>query len=164
MKKKNNKGFMLVETLIVTVFVAGVLIYMFIQYSNLSKNYQITYKYNTVEKLYALEDVRDYILSDDSVVSYIDISLSDSPRLDISNCAMFKDINYCEKMFELENIDKIIITSNIIDKSAFSDYTQDIIDFVNEIKPEGHESYRIIARFKDSTFATLRFGNKISNP
>ena len=164
MKKKNNKGFMLVETLIVTVFVAGVLIYMFIQYSNLSENYQNTYKYNTVEKLYALEDVRDYILSDDEVVSYIDMSLRDSLRLDISNCAMFKDVNYCKKMFELENIDKIIITNNLIDKNAFSDYTQDIIDFVNKIKPEGKEGYRIIARFKDSTFATLRFGNRVYRP
>ena len=38
MKKKNTKGFMLIETLIVTVFVAGVLIFMFIQLTILMNN------------------------------------------------------------------------------------------------------------------------------
>ena len=49
MNKINNKGFVLAETLIVTSFVAGVLLYLFIQFSNLNKNYNNSFKYNTIE-------------------------------------------------------------------------------------------------------------------
>ena len=60
MKKNSNKGFVLAETLIVTTFVAGILFFMFVQFTSLSKNYNDSYKYNTVEDLYALRNIRDY--------------------------------------------------------------------------------------------------------
>ena len=71
MKKNKNEGFMLAETLIVTTFVAGVLIFLFIQFSNLENSYEESYMYNTVEDIYALEDIKDYIEQDETAMSNI---------------------------------------------------------------------------------------------
>ena len=114
MKKRDNKGFMLAETLIVTVFVAGVLIFLYIQFSNLSNSYDQSFQYNTVEGLYALEDVKKYIETDSSIKKYINSNIDSLGYIDITNCDKFTDENYCLKLFELENIDKIIITHNSI--------------------------------------------------
>ena len=116
MKKDSNKGFVLVETLIVTTFVAGVLIYLFIQFSNLSQNYEDSYKYNTVENLYSLRNIRDFILKDkigfinnlEQVTSY--------GIVDITDCKNFTETEYCLKLLELENIKQIFITNNNLNK------------------------------------------------
>ena len=72
MKKLNSSGFMLAETLIVTTFVAGILIFLFIQFTNLGKAYDDSYIYNTTEGLYALEDIKKYINTDLDLLLYIE--------------------------------------------------------------------------------------------
>lgn len=159
MKKTDNRGFMLAETLIVTTFVAGILIYIFIQYSNLSRNYNDSYKYNQVEKLYALQDVADYIVSDNQALQYIQNNIDTLKIINISNCSNFTNVDYCKKLFELENINKIVVTTNQVNKDSFSNFDQSFIDFASKINKEGNQQYRVIAKFNDSTFATIRFSN-----
>jgi len=159
MKNVNNKGFMLVETLIVTVFVAGVLIFLFIQFSNLSNAYDETYKYNPTEGLYALEDIKYYIESDTSFVEYLKISIEEKKYIDITNCDLFTEKDYCLKLLELENINKILITPNLISKENLSNYDEAFYTFIKKINEEGEQPYRLVASFNNSTYATLRFGD-----
>jgi len=160
MKKKNNKGYMLVETLLVTVFVAGVLIFLFMQFSKLSNAYDETYSYNTTEGLYALEDVRKFITTDTNFLTYINDNIpSKHEYIDITNCNQFQDKQYCLKLFELENIDKIFITTNNVPKEKIDNYSSSFSKFINKINVEGEEVYRIVASFNNSTYATLRFGD-----
>ena len=70
MQKKNSNGFMLAETLIVTIFVAGVLIFLFIQFSSLSKSYEESYIYNTVEGLYSLNGFNN-LLKEKNISIYL---------------------------------------------------------------------------------------------
>ena len=81
--KKNNKGFMLIETLIVTTFVAGVLLFLFFQLTSLNNSYTEYYNYNTTEGLYALEDVKDYINSDTMFQDYVSNNIRTMKYIDI---------------------------------------------------------------------------------
>ena len=158
MKKNNNKGFMLAETLVVTTFVAGVLIYMFIQFSNLSQNYDDSYQYNTVEDLYSLRNIRDFIVEDEEALTLIEDSILNDGMIEITDCNNFTEINYCLELFELENIKTIIITNNNLDKELFSNFNIGFKKMVNKIKSGGSQKYRILAEFNNSTYATIRFG------
>lgn len=156
MKKLNSQGFMLAETLIVTAFVAGVLLFLFIQFSNLNEKYSESYKYNTVEDLYALRNVRDFVKKNVWVSSQIQsISNTDFFNLfESSNCEA-----ECKSLLNLEQIDTIYVTKNYfeIDNNSMISVDEDIKQFAKLIKPKGNEGYRIIARFKNSTYATIRF-------
>lgn len=158
MKKNLNKGFMLAETLIVTTFVAGVLIFIFIQFTNLSKNYNDSYQYNTVEGLYALRNIREYILTDSAILTQIENSVTEDKYLEITNCTNFTDKDYCLKLIELENINKIFISTNYINKDLFYNFDESFKKFINKINSEDSEKYRLIAEFNNSTYATIRFG------
>lgn len=159
MKKLNNKGFMLAETLIVSTFVAGVLIFLFIQFTNLGKAYDDSYIYNTSEGLYALEDVKEYINTDLDLLLYIEENIGTMKYIDLTNCSLFKNREYCVNLFELENIDKIFITTNNFDKLSITGYNEDFNLFINKIVKEDSEKYRLVASFKNGMFATLRLGD-----
>lgn len=159
MKKKNNKGFMLAETLIVTVFVASVLIFLFIQFSNLSKSYDESYIYNTSEGLYALDDVKTYIESDTTFIEYLNTNIESRKYIDITDCNLFTNKDYCLKLLKLENIDKLFVTTNSVPKEDIKNVDDAFLTFINKINVEGDETYRIVASFNNSTYATLRVGD-----
>ncbi len=155
--KKNCGGFMLAETLIVTTFVAGVLIFLFVQFSTLNNSYDESYVYNTVEGLYATDDIIDYIKTDSKVLEYIKTNVDSNTYVDITDCSLFTNMEYCKELFSLENIDKVFISTNEIsyDINAYDDKFK---KFISKINKEGNESYRVVAAFKNSTYATVRFG------
>ena len=170
MKKNNNRGFMLVETLVVTTFVAGVLIFLFVQFSKLSKAYEESYIYNTVEGLYALKDVKDFIMLDSTTITetdsegetfiqYIEDNIDTENYIDITDCSLFANKDFCFRLLVNENIDKIFITKNEIPKDNITGYNEGFKTFINKINEEGNEPYRIVASFNNSTYATLRFGD-----
>lgn len=159
MKKLSNKGFMLAETLIVTTFVAGILIFLFVQFTNLGKSYDDSYIYNTPEGLYALEDIKEYINSDLDIQLYIEENIDTMKYIDLTDCTLFTNKNYCSNLIRLENIDKIFITTNEFDKESITGYNEDFNIFINKIVGEGSEKYRLVASFKNSMFATLKLGD-----
>ena len=158
MKKFNNKGFMLAETLIVSVFVSGVLIFLYVQFSKLNNLYDESYIYNTVEGLYALEDIREYIKTDEQVLQYIDTNIDTLKYIDITDCSVFTNKDYCSNLFKLEGIKYIFITTNSTPDNYIKRYDEQFLDFINKINYQGNENYRIVASFDNSTFATIRFG------
>ena len=149
---------MLAETIVVTSFVVGVLIFLFIQFTNLTKNYNDHYEYNTVEGLYALKNVRNYIKSDDVAFNAIKDKVTESNFLDIKNCDIFSEKEYCLKLFELNEIDKIYVTNNDFKSDIFDDFDESFKKFIEKINAEGDENYRLLVEFNDKTFATIRVG------
>ena len=59
--KKNTKGFMLVEFLVVSIFVLGTLIFLTVQFNNINKSYNRSFKYDTVSNLYSAKNIRKMI-------------------------------------------------------------------------------------------------------
>ncbi len=158
MKKNNNKGFVLIETIIVSTFVAGILIFIFIEFTSLSSSYSDSFKYNTVEDLYATENIKDYILSDSNLLSTLNNSINPDKVHDVTNCSMFTNQNYCKRLLELNNVEQLIICSNYFDEKNISVDDEDMKTFIKMVKGTGKEKYRLLAKFKDGTFATIRFG------
>ena len=158
MKKIYNEGFVLLETLIVTVFISSVLLFLFIQFNTLNKNYEESYDYNSVEKIYALNNISNYILNDWNFYQKIESNTDD--YINITDCSMFSNVDFCKKIYSYEDIDTIFVTKNTFDKNAFLDYDDDIRKFIQKISPIGNEKYRLIAKFNSGEFATVRFGDK----
>lgn len=156
--KKNEVGFVLAETLVVTTFIAGILIYLFIQFTNLNQKYNESFIYNTVEGLYALEDVKDFIESDSNALKYLETSISNLYFIDITDCEIFTNKSYCTDLFKVLNINKVIVTKNKIDINTITGYSKEFNDFINKIKYQGNQNYRIISSFNNNTYATVRFG------
>ena len=156
MKKVNNTGFMLIETLIVTMIVASVLIYLYIQFTNLNRNYNQSFEYNTVEGLYALEDVKDFMSEDSAIMDYI-LNNMNIGYIDITDCTGFSDTS-CPTLLGDEKITTIIVTYNDTSMTTLpSTYNTKFRDFFNKINYMGDEEYRLVAEFQNGTFATLRF-------
>ena len=156
MKKEKKQGFVLLETLVVTIFVSSVLLFLFVQFNSLSKKYEESYDYNNVEKIYSLRNISNLILSDQSL--YEKIGSDKNDYINLSDCSLFTDVNYCKKVFNYEIIDKIYVTKNTFEKEIFMDTDDDFYNFISKISPKGVEKYRLIAKFTDGEFATIRFG------
>ena len=60
--KKNSKGFMLIDTLIVSITVSAILIYLYFQFASVNDSYIKNFRYNTVPGLYAGADIKENIL------------------------------------------------------------------------------------------------------
>lgn len=154
MKKSNNKGFMLIETLIVSLFVATTLIYLYVQFVNLNSAYTTSFTYNTVDGLYALDDIRDYLLDYQSIVQ------TEMKKKDYVDdiCTILPNQNYCEGLLEAENVKTLIIAKNDLTTTVFpTSYNQTLKDFIDKITVTGNEEYRLVAEFNNLTYATLRF-------
>ena len=54
---------MLTETLIVATLLITVLLFMYVQFKNVMRSYERSFKYNTINNIYALNNAKKYIES-----------------------------------------------------------------------------------------------------
>jgi len=75
MKKNNIKGFVLAEVIIVSVVVITALTVMYMQFISVNNSYYRSFKYNTVDDLYATNNIRSFIEDDnlDNLVGLLGI-------------------------------------------------------------------------------------------
>ncbi|MBQ9181517.1 MAG: hypothetical protein IJ134_02665 [Bacilli bacterium] len=158
--KKNTKGFMLVEFLVVSIFVLGTLIFLTVQFNNINKSYNRSFKYDTVSNLYSAKNIRKMIIND-SYNSFIE-ELKNNPYVDFSNCNVnyFNSRDYCRALLENENVKTALFVSH--DLTAFKNsnyYKQEISEglrnYINTLKSSSN-SYLIILEFNDKTFSSLK--------
>ena len=158
MNKKNNKGFLLAESLIVTTFVLTVLIYLFTQFKNLMTEYKKNYSYNAVQDIYNLGSLGSYITKNS-------INLGEFKIIYINNKSTLigEYQNFFENMANNMNIDYIIYEDSDIErvKENINKYDQetigqDMIDFIEKVKTTKIEKKgRLIAKFINGHFATI---------
>lgn len=157
--QKNNRGFMLIETLLVTITISSILIYLYTQFSNINNSYNKTYKYNVVEDLYAVDDMRLYVSS--NYKQAILNQIASSGYSDISACSIdqLSNISFCNLLKENMSIKTIIITNANLSNFAIivqnSEYSETIKDFTKKVSYKDESGYRIIVEFNDSSIATL---------
>lgn len=142
MKLLNKKGFILVETLVVTLFVLTLFILV---YQNLVPSlgeYEMMSSYDDVDSVYATNLFKQSLLRYGNM-DYISNYLISNTYLDISNCndqKIYKNSNYCEKLKTALNIsddDYIFIT----------DYN--IKNFRNEVKTNEFFDSGKLSNFKN---------------
>ena len=123
MKKKDNRGFMLTETLIVATLLITVLLFMYVQFKNVMRSYERSFKYNTINNIYALNNVKKYIESENYVLMANSLFNKDFLELNKCQSVYFKDQNYCNELMQNLNIKKLYLTQQnlqyIKDKKIF---------------------------------------------
>ncbi len=157
MKKNYKKGFVLLETVIVAVFIVSIFTFVYIsvvpligRYNELSNNYEL-------EITYKLYHIRDAIYKDDnfnSIVSsqYKIVKNTDFENTDYYNSllnTLFEDEDY--QVIYIRNLETNLDSafSNLELKSSFKEYIKNIK------KTKANEDYQ--------NFIFLRDGNKFAH-
>lgn len=156
--KKNNKGFTLIETLIVSAFLIGTLTYLFIQINNTKTNFDISFKYDEVNSTYNAKIIANY-LNENGYKNLIKYTFN-TGYIDITNSSLVSgDSNYYRKLIEKTKVKNILFTTEdmvmIKDKIKSSNYSEEFKRYIT--KKDSNSSltrnYIILVEFQDNTFA-----------
>ena len=88
MKKVNSKGFILAETLVVTVFVMIMFIFMYRNAVPLTAEYKRRENYDDVETVYAANEIKKLVMMDPAFSSWAN-EVKTNYYKDISNCSNY---------------------------------------------------------------------------
>jgi len=141
MKKIDTRGFVMVETIIVAVFVIGICTFLFANFLPLIGDYERVSNYDTVTSKYKVHEIRKMILRDlnknadlevlftnipsgEGYNKYSNYSVELSDRSIIKNtlCDVLNSTNYCNKLLgeNYLNVKEIYITSFKLSKMKSS--------------------------------------------
>ena len=168
MKKNNSLGFMLIETLLVSTFVLGVLTYLYMQFSALKRSYNDNFKYDTIPALYGIKNLHQYILNNGG---YINIMTDDVKKLEPYktdgyiefSCAHLDSATTCDSFIDGLEIQKIYLVNDNIFKEKIStelsilNSDDELYHFVKKINfdTEDENNYHLIVKYNDNTFSTI---------
>ena len=158
---KRNRGFALVETLIVSTVVATILIYIFIQFNNLTAKYENSFRYNDVDDLYRLDNMTSFInsLPIDNKNLIIEEINSNSKVLIVLEDGIYTNINYFDNydsFLEDLNVRNMVITKADIDDLDTTNLSQNMKNMIKKIDSNG-SNYRLIVEFNNDSLATIKF-------
>ena len=167
---KNNKGFMLLETLIVSTIILSTLIFLFIQFTNIKSSYEISFKYNTIPGIYIAKELSDFLIENninDSLSNQLDNEdngfINIKTHTHINNGennfyqTMIFNMNIKSIIYTSDNLDKIksYLSSTSVDSSIF---TESFKEFIFSLKTKNSTNNRLIIMFNDKTFASIIIG------
>lgn len=162
MAKLDNKGFFLAETIVVVGIVATVLALFYSQISVLYSNYTRNAKYNTVESIHAVHNVKTYVSQNYNATLLTDLAASSMPLLDITNYA-FDTSGYYSNLIGSLNVRKIYFSlyniNDLITNYATYDIDASFIDYLKtlKVKTEKANTYRLIIILNDGTYSNIYF-------
>lgn len=176
MKKLNDKGFVLVETLIVSVFVMALFTVLYTDLFPLLGEYQKRENYNDIDSKYIAHWVRKMVMA--SKAPALENLPPDTMTIDISDCPstyIYSGVNvlgsskFCQTLKEQAHITKMYVTS--YDARKFKQYIKDtwgnntpkeyreLLEYVNYLPvfdDTGKETYyRVIIEIDHETYRTF---------
>ena len=143
MKMLNKKGFVLVETLIVTAFVVTLFILVYQNVIPFFGEYEKMNSYDDIDSVYASNLMKQVIIKY-SNLNYIDSKLNDNTYVDVTDCTnndIYRDENYCikiKKALSITDDDYIFITK--YDISSFREEVKEN-EFFDSGKLSNFKSY-----------------------
>ena len=176
--KKNNKGFVLVETLVVTVFVAAVFSVIYINFYPLVGEYERRDFYDDLDSKYGAYWIKVFLQDDNYSFSSISTFLN-SRGYDFFEgedgstfCGNFPvnsdDRNFCTTMWQRLHVNKVIVTNYQLDQNSsgiknfkpiassisefgesFHAYIEFLPDYI--VPSVNRAKYRVLVEFKRST-------------
>lgn len=162
MKKNNNQGFTLIETLAVSTFVIGTLIYLFIQFSNVKRSYDISFRYNTISGLYSAKLLSNYLKETGYDNLKTLLSESSTGFVDITDCNLTNgDKNYCKEIVKKADMKVVIFVNENLDTARDTltssiTYDEELNLFVKRLITKDFVGMnRIIIEYADNTFASI---------
>lgn len=162
--KINNKGFMLAETLIVSIFVLVIFSMIYINILPLVAEYEKYKNYNTVEATYKTHWARKIALDglNDDIFNIVSTNKS---YYDITDCSLYTKTNkddmkaWCNDYKYANNIKKIYLTSyslenfkDMVNSSSFSRSFKEYIDYLplyskNTTKTTDNNYFHVIIEY-----------------
>lgn len=172
MQRMNKKGFILTETLVVTVVLLVSFVFVFTQFITIFASYKQFENYNDIDGLYSATNMEKFVTEDNLSYLIDELNLNKGngmPYYDFTNCPLelLSFSTYCISLINQLEIKRIIITDyNLSELILFDNYDN---DFSYQFKKymeylERRESigiigeYRLILEMENGTFA-----NKIIN-
>ena len=170
MKKNNSLGFMLIETLLVSTFVLGVLTYLYMQFSALKRSYSDNFKYDTIPALYGIKNLNQYILNNGGYNKIVTESIKKSEPYKSSGYTEFSCVNLdsattCSSFIEALEIEKIYLVNDNIFKDKINtelsifNNDDELYHFARKINfdtdSEDNNNYHLIVKYSDNTFSTI---------
>lgn len=159
---KKNKGFTLVETLIVSAFVLGTLTYLFIQIDNSITNFDISFKYDSISDLNNTMVVYNFIK--ESGYTNLTKSIANG-YVDITNSSMILgNSSYYNLIKDKINAKRIIIAEeNMVElkKNLSSlDFSEELKRYIKRYDNDQAiiGEYIIIVEFNNDHIASVRLG------
>lgn len=169
--KKNNRGFLLAESLVVSTFVLTILILLYIQFNNLTTNYKNSYNYNNVESIYDLSSVSNYLLTNNYNLS--DQLTESKPYVIVykdGSCNMDAGIidSFCDNLISQMDAKTVIYTSSdisaiqkYVSENDDSNINQSLREFISRVETNTVQNKgRLFAEFNNGTFATIAMDNE----
>lgn len=156
--KKDNRGFLLAESLIVSTFVLTIIVFLFTQFKNVVVNQKRSYTYNNVEDIYTLGALSDFLKANNVELTKKGYVYKDNNCTD-NIPGQLKD--RCQTLVNSMDVEYIIFTdSNLPTATEYLKNTmsasQDLIDFASRIAdPKIDYKGRLFAKFKNGNFATI---------
>lgn len=125
---KNKKGFVLTETLVVTVFLVTIFTFVYVSIIPLLGKYDdMTYRSSDIDIVYKLYNIRKMILSDSNVGT---ITANTFKRI---TCNDLNEAAYCSKVLEyLELSNYLLVYADSIENrlSSFSNFNEEMYKYV----------------------------------
>ena len=174
--KNNNKGFMLVEVIIVTVVIATIMTSLYVAFSRVYKVYDMKSKYSNIDGIYALNIIKNYYIENITINKMINDS---STYIDLKNdiesskkyCSTLnigdENINYCNKInsvianYKINNL-YIVNKDKLTDLKNISDISQTLKDYINYLDNTLDKSDNSIKAYFIGEF-TISSNDKIYN-
>lgn len=166
---KNVKGFMLLETLIVSTIILSTLVFLFIQFTNIKTSYEISFKYNTIPGIYKAKELSDFL-----VENGLNTSLSNQLDKEVNGFVNIKTHTYISNgnndfyvnMLKDMNVRNIIYTSDNLTtlkeylngNSVDTIFTESFKNFILGLNTNESLNNRLIIMYNDDTFATIIVG------
>lgn len=157
MKKLNNKGFMLVEILVVSVFISTVLVVLFVQFKKINKSYEVSFNYNTVDGLYLLDNVKRKIGSQSQIDNYT-AEINDTKKYKDFYSTLCPSLTYECNMIKEMGIQKLYLARKDAKDDMLNDKSLTITfkDYLKYMSFKVYNSdYFLIAEFSNGTYASV---------
>lgn len=157
--KKNNKGFMLVEALVMSMVVIGTLTFMYIQFQNISRSYEKSFNYNTITDLYITNEVKNYLINNNLLDTYkgkVTASFTKYTIIDDITDSNFEMLKFKGQVKTILLTDESLSGLKGKKTNTLSEKFNDFINYLKVDKEEG--KYRLLIEFNDDTFASLKIG------
>lgn len=173
MKKSSNHGFMLLETLVVSTVILGTLLFLYVQFTGIKTNYDISFRYNTIPGLYHTKQITTYFENygyqtlsdylDNSNTGYINITTNTSYFEVGSDTSIYINLvsEIKAKTILFVNDDLLVLKQYLANTNddLSGIFSEGLKDFILKTATDSTNQYRIIIEFNDNTYATVVIGN-----
>lgn len=154
MKKNYQSGFMLAEAFIVSAFILGVLVFMFIQINTIISSYYKSFSYNTISGLYITREVKEFLVDNHyaSLKEKADLNgyvIVDDTYLNEVGKEMLKDSEIKTIVFSKQ--DMVLLKSD-----TSSGISNKLLAFTQSINSDSSFAYRLIVEFNNDTYSTIK--------